>query len=76
MTKHGQLLRDDRLAQRELLLQFLHRAPPAHEDFQHSDPRRMRECTEELRLEYLQLAGGTWLAASLPLLRHYYSTIY
>ena len=43
---------------------------PSHEDFQHSNPRGMSECTEELRLEHLKLAGGRWLATDLPLLRH------
>jgi hypothetical protein len=30
----------------------------------------MSECTEELRLERLQLAGNTWLASRRLLLRH------
>ncbi len=70
MTEHGQLLGDDRLVQRELLLQLLHRAPTSHEDFEQSDPRGMSEGTEELRLEYLKLAGGGRPATHLALLRH------
>jgi len=57
IPEHGQLLRDDRLVQRQCLLQFLDGAPASDEDLQHPDPGGMGEGTEELRLERLQLVG-------------------
>ena len=70
MAEDGQVLRHDRLAQRELLLELLYCAPTSHEDFEQANPHGMSERTEELRLEHLKLAGGSWLATRLPLLGH------
>ena len=57
VSEHGQLLRDERLVERQGRLQFLDGALPAHEDLEDPDPRRVRQRTEELGLEGLELAG-------------------
>ena len=57
VPKDGQLLRDYWLVKRRCLLKFLHRARPSHEDLQESDPGGMRQCSEELGLERLELTG-------------------
>jgi hypothetical protein len=55
IAKHGQLLRHHRLIERQRLLQFLDRPAATHEDFEHADPVRVRQGTEEAGLERLEL---------------------
>jgi hypothetical protein len=57
VPEHGQLLRDDRLVERQRFLQFLHGTCASHEDLEHSDPCGMGQGAEELRFECLKLAG-------------------
>jgi hypothetical protein len=52
-AEDGQLLRNDRLIERERLLEFLDSAPPSHEQFQHADSDGMRQRTEEQSFESL-----------------------
>ena len=46
VPQHGQLLRDDRLLQRQRVLELLHGAAAAHEDFQDPDPGGMSQVLE------------------------------
>jgi hypothetical protein len=57
VPQYRQLLRDDRLLERQLVLELLHGAATAHEDFQDPDPGGMSECSKELRLERLEFTG-------------------
>jgi len=61
MTQDGQLLRDDGLVERELLLEFLHRPVAAHQHLQNANARGVRQRPKKLRLESLQLAAD-WLS--------------
>ena len=58
VAQHSQLLGDERLIQRQEVLQLLDRAAPADEDFEQADARGMGERAEEARLEGLQIPGG------------------
>ena len=57
IPQHGELLRNDRLAERERRLELLDRAAAMDEDLEDADARRVRQRAEELRLERLQPAG-------------------
>ena len=56
VAEHRELLRDDRLIEGQRVLQLLNGASAADEDFQDSDPNRMRQRPEELGFEDLQFA--------------------
>ena len=77
VAQDGEVLRNDRLLQRERLLQLLHGAAAAHEDLEDPDPGGMREGAEEPGLERLQLAGGRGLAGgSGAVSRHRWTIIF
>jgi hypothetical protein len=65
ISKDRQLLRDDGLVEPQCLLQFLHGASTSHEDLQRSDSGGMRQRSEELGLERLELAGD-YRCSALP----------
>jgi len=58
VAEHSQLLRHDWLHEAERVLQLLHCAIAAHQDFENLDADRVREGPEEPGFERLQRAGG------------------
>ncbi len=57
VAQHGELLGDERLVERQGVLQLLHRASARREDLEDSDAGGMGEGAEEPRLEHLELSG-------------------
>ena len=62
--EHRELLGHRGLVETEGLLELVHAPTTPDEDLEHSNPDGMSQCTEELRLERLKLAGHERLAAS------------
>src|SRR5262245_34527675 len=54
VSEDGELLRDDRLLERQRLLKLLNRASAADEDLENSNPGRIPQRAEEARLEGLE----------------------
>lgn len=57
VAEDGELLRHDRLSDRQRVLQLLNGPPAAHEDLEEADSRGMRQRAEEARFEELELTS-------------------
>ena len=57
VAEDRELLRHDRLLERQGVLQLLHGPPATHEELEEANARRVRERAEEARLEELQLTS-------------------
>ena len=64
VSQYRQLLGDGRLIERQRVLQLLNRTAVAHEGFEQSDARRVRQRAKELRLEGGELPDSGWFARS------------
>src|SRR5687768_10822541 len=64
VSQYRQLLGDGRLIERQRVLQLLNRTAAAHEGFEQSDARRVRQRAKELRLEGGELPDSGWVARS------------
>ncbi len=58
VPEDGQVLRDDWLSEREVVLEFLHRPAAVRQDLEDPDADGMRERAEEAGLESLELADA------------------
>ena len=56
IAEHGQLLRHDRLLERQRVLELVDRPTPLNQHLEDADPNGMRQRAEEAGLERLELA--------------------